>query len=671
MDLDNVFVADIETDGFLEELTKLHVLGVVYKDSEGNYQVKTTNKEEDVKKLFENPDAVIVGHNFYLFDIPALEKLYNIEVKATIVDSLFIAWYIEPNRIKEGKLYGLESYGEDFGVKKPEITDWKNLSYEEYEHRVAEDTKINTNLFVKQLTQLRELYEGDEQKVESLINFLNTKAKVYKMHQDNPLRVDIKKGEENKEILEGFIQEKVDILAEVMPETPIKAKKKKPKVFYKKDGTLSASAVKWLEFLESHGLPEDHEEEVEYIRGYKKPNPQSPTQQKEWLFSLGWVPEIYNETINVAGEVNKVPQLKDKEKNLCTSVLSLVEKEPAIKELDDLGVLQHRLGMVKGFLRDVNEKGEIVAGIAGLTNTLRIRHKILVNMPKPSAPYGEYIRSLILPPKGHVMIGSDLSSLENITRNNFIIDIDPEYVAEMDDEFYDSHLDIGVTAGLITQAESIFYKWWKEKGKAEKFGKEVLPPETFGEITEDFDIILNSYKTDEEKEEFHEKLDKIRAQAKTVNYSALYGVGKVKLSKELKITQKEAKQLLDAYWKKNNSVKKFASSCKVKTVGEQMWVKNPLNGYWYSLRTEKDIFSVVNQSAGDYIFTLWEHFLMEEGVIIRGGWHDEVVTTCKPEDSEKIVDKLKSAINKVNKVLKLKIPVGIDFKIDKNYSKVH
>ena len=58
--------------------------------------------------------------------------------------------------------------------------------------------------------------------------------------------------------------------------------------------------------------------------------------------------------------------------------------------------------------------------IGGLTNTLRIRHRTLVNLIKPSAPYGEYVRSLIKPPEGMVMIGSDISALESATRNNFV-----------------------------------------------------------------------------------------------------------------------------------------------------------------------------------------------------------------------------------------------------------
>lgn len=102
-----------------------------------------------------------------------------------------------------------------------------------------------------------------------------------------------------------------------------------------------------------------------------------------------------------------------------------------------------------------------------------------------------------------------------------------------------------------------------------------------------------------------------------------------------------------------------------------MWVKNPLNNYFYSLRSQKDIFSTINQGTGDYIFTLWQHNLMKLGVVLYGGFHDEIITCCKREDCDDVIKKLKKAMELVNLQLKLKVPVGIDYKIGKSYSEVH
>jgi DNA polymerase I-like protein with 3'-5' exonuclease and polymerase domains len=62
---------------------------------------------------------------------------------------------------------------------------------------------------------------------------------------------------------------------------------------------------------------------------------------------------------------------------------------------------------------------------------------------------------------------------------------------------------------------------------------------------------------------------------------------------------------------------------------------------------------------------------MKLGVKLYGGWHDEIVTCCKPERCEDVIKKLKYAMELVNKQLKLKVPVGIAYKIGNSYSEVH
>ena len=64
-----------------------------------------------------------------------------------------------------------------------------------------------------------------------------------------------------------------------------------------------------------------------------------------------------------------------------TALHSLVEEHPAVGLLDGLTVINHRLGIVKGFV-EMHKDGWLVAGIAGLTNTFRFKHrKPLVNLP--------------------------------------------------------------------------------------------------------------------------------------------------------------------------------------------------------------------------------------------------------------------------------------------------
>ncbi len=53
--------------------------------------------------------------------------------------------------------------------------------------------------------------------------------------------------------------------------------------------------------------------------------------------------------------------------------------------------------------------------------------------------------------------------------------------------------------------------------------------------------------------------DDQRRQAKTVNFSIIYGAGAVNLSRQLNITRSEAKKLIDAYFKEYPSLKKYMS----------------------------------------------------------------------------------------------------------------
>lgn len=175
MNLDNVYVADLETKGLLDKLNSwedFHVLGIGWKNKNNTWQIKTTNSFDDVQKVFGNKNNIIVMHNGVRYDKPALEKM-GVKVEATIIDTLALAWNLYPNRIKEGKKYGLESFGEDYGVPKPKIDDWENLTYEEYVNRVTEDVKINIQLWENLLSKGREIYSDNPQDFSRLINILN------------------------------------------------------------------------------------------------------------------------------------------------------------------------------------------------------------------------------------------------------------------------------------------------------------------------------------------------------------------------------------------------------------------------------------------------------------------------------------------------------------------
>ena len=677
MNLDKVIVADIEGDGLLDEISKLHVLSVGYQDKEGKWHIKSTNKKEDVFKVLGDENNVVVGHNFIGFDIPALKLLFpDLEVKAFIIDTLPLSYYL----YSELRLHGLETWGETFGVPKVEIqpNEWKGPlegeSVEEFnkkmESRCVQDVRININLWTKMLAYLRAIYDNDDSLIINTIKYLNFKAEALQIQQENPVHIDVELAKKNYDFLQNIIQEKTEEIAKIMPKVPVVAKREIPKVMYKKDGSLSAHGEKWFERLKNAGLPLDYEGVVEEVTSYVEPNPSSHDQIKGFLFSKGWKPRIFKDGAN-----GKVPQLRDDDKDLCESIKVLFKDYPELEALDGLSVAEHRAAYLKNFIEMVDENNTIPAWAHAFTRTLRLKHvKPFVNLPKPNSHHGELVRACMVAPEGYVLIGSDLSSIEDKCKQISIYPYDPEYVMTMNTKGWDAHLSLGLKSGMFTQDEVDFYKWYKTKDRDDALG---ICPESFRGLSED------------ELKEAFEILDKKRAVAKTVNYASVYGAGAPKIAESGGMTLKEARKSHKAYWDINWSVKKFASDRVVKEVEGQNWVSmgkkkgglkkvnktnwiwNEFSKMWLFLKNDKDRFSACNQNFGVKVFDTWGYFMVQEGIRPIYQAHDEYLWLCKEEDVERDIEIFKRSIEKVNRVFNPPIPIEADYEIGKNYAEVH
>ena len=627
----NIFVFDIETDGLYDEATKIHCLSYL---RVGTSEVKSITDLETIKKFFQQEELTLIGHNIICYDIPVAEKILGIKVNTKrSVDTLGISYYL--NSSEGGSFrHGLEHYGEKFGVPKPVVDDWENLSVEDYVHRCEEDVKINSLLWNQQQAQLVEVYEKDMNEVLRLIDYISDKLDVVAEQQENRVLLDTHLINYEIARLSLLADERRDELLEVMPKKAVKAKRKRPKVMYKADGELSAHGSRWLEFLMDHNLPEDTEGEVEYISGYEEPNPDSVQQVKDWLFSLGWVPKHYKYVRNKeTNEFRKIPQISSEFNNseLCESILTLAKGTPELNALAGYSTIKHRLAMYEGFLRDMDSEGRLEWGMGGFTNTFRLKHRKVVNLPNPRAPYAENIRSVFIADEGGYLAGADLSNIEDLSKRHYIKPLDPEYVETMMADDYDGHLEIAVRAGLLTEEQAEAHK----KGEAD-YSEE-------------------------------------RTQAKMVNFSATYGVGVKTLARSMGVSESVAKPILDAYWVRNWAVKKFAEMCTVKTIGTQMWVKQPVSKFWYTLRTTKDIFSTVNQGTAVYIFDLWVKEIRKRGNKVSGQTHDELIikelwSNRKPEEVKKTFEE---AMDAVNEQLKLNLTVSFDIDFGRTYLEVH
>lgn len=625
----NTYVVDIETDGLIA--TKIHVMSVGIKREDG-WEIFSTSDEGAIIRLLTNPENTIIGHNFISFDAVEIERVLGIEVKATLIDTLALAWYIYPERVGS---YGLASFGEEYGIPKPKIDDWEGLSYKQYAHRCEEDVKINIKLWEDIRKRLLELYT-DTNDLQRFIKYLMFKMECVAHQRKIQCKIDVDKVHENIALLEALKEPKIKSLVEAMPKGRLI--KAKPQSMYKKDGSPSVRADKWYEYLRENNLPLDTEEVREDA------NPASNKQLKDWLDSLGWKPKLFKEGAN-----GDVPQIRDSERELCDSVLELVSIEPAIVDLDGLSVINHRLGVLNSFLDTVDERGYTVASMSGFTNTLRLRHsRPIANLPGVTGDIkeemkkglskldaisihlrdGQIIRECIVAPGGYTLCGSDVTSLEDNTKRHYMWDYDPEYVQDQMVEGFDPHLDLAIRAGAVK--------------------KEDIP----------------QLKADG-------KLKPIRDIYKMANYSCIYGVGAPKLADATGLTVKEAKKVIENYWDRNWSIKQLPNDMTVKTVDGQQWLLNPLNKFWYSIRAEKDIFSTLNQGTGAYVFDCWVKMMMKDGITPFLQYHDEKLSLCPIGQEGKFKKVLEDSMEAVNNLLKLNVKITVDVKFGQTYADVH
>ena len=220
--------------------------------------------------------------------------------------------------------------------------------------------------------------------------------------------------------LEQLIAIATKELESVMPQVPKYTKKNKPKQCYKQNGDLSAHGIKWNELLEKIGEIDDQgnivveaidAEELKVLSKYEPPNIDSVAQIKKFLFSKGWEPETFKYEVDEEAmqewvsngckkgqrpEQRKIPQINkegDDGKELCDSVKRLAENVPEINAYAKYTVIKHRYGVLKSFKENVSGDGFLKARNGGFTNTLREKHRELVNLPSAKKPYAEYIRS--------------------------------------------------------------------------------------------------------------------------------------------------------------------------------------------------------------------------------------------------------------------------------------
>ena len=157
-------VFDLETDGLLNDLTRVHCLGIHDLDTKQTFVFNDQGDQQPITRgvqMLEDAESVI-GHNIIGYDIPVLRNLYPWFTAPSAIDTLVISRVLHSDilvidqkrkwRHMPLQLYGrhsLEAYGHRLGEYKGNFgktTDWKEWSQEMQDYCI-QDVHVTVKLW--------------------------------------------------------------------------------------------------------------------------------------------------------------------------------------------------------------------------------------------------------------------------------------------------------------------------------------------------------------------------------------------------------------------------------------------------------------------------------------------------------------------------------------------
>lgn len=528
--------------------------------------------------------------------------------------------------------------------------------------------------------------------VDSILTFLMFKMDCARLQEKTRWQVDVPTVIASRDKLAKIVEAAKAELESVMPKVPKYVKKSAPKADpFKKNGDRNSHWVKWDGVMANYAdqatdpetgkvlvyiNPEDGLDEKgdQFYRVWNKneePNCGSPAQVKEFLFAMGWVPQTFKyekdeEAFNrwVASkpkgknaknqrawtewkenrpkerEIPQVTRAGDDGKELCPSLEDLAEEVPQIKVYADYTVAKNRLGVLEGFLEALEDGEWLKARIGGFTNTLRVKHRELVNLPGVDKAYGYDIRGGLIAGLKKILVGSDMSSLEDRVKHHFMLPHDPEYVETMQADDFDPHILMALIAKMVTQQEFDDFKAGKKSKNAVA----------------------------------------ARKKGKTTNYASVYNAGAAKIAQAAGVPEAEGVILHKAYWELNWSVKAIAEEqVVIRDARGAKWLINPINGFAYSLRKESDRFSTLAQGTGSFFFDMWVDNILNAMEVkwgvkrLSGSFHDECIICMGDTEANRlaIAQMIKDAVHKVNEDYGLRRKLDCETQFGPRYSDIH
>ena len=381
-------IFDIETDGLLETMTKVHCIVIYDIDNDKMHSFdgqETRLRFDDAIFLLKN-FSEIIGHNILNFDLPALKKIFKFEPEPTqiIRDTLVWSKLVYPNRGQrdadnkaiDKDQYGrhsLKSWGQRLNFPKNDFDEFEEFSQEMLEY-CENDVELNYKLYCK---LLEANFSDESVQLEHEIHTICLKQ------TDNGFPFDVGKATK----LYAKLAEKRDRLQKELKE-----------VFgswivdegERKNGTYSK--IKIVDF-----------------------NPNSRKHIAKRLTELrGWKPKEFTPTNEPKVDEEILSKLDYPEAQLMAEAFRVNKLIAQLSEGKHAWLYHEKNGRIHG---SVNTMGSI-------SSRCSHSHPNIGQVPSVKTEYGKECRELFYAPQGWSLLGCDISSLEIRVVSHYLASFD-------------------------------------------------------------------------------------------------------------------------------------------------------------------------------------------------------------------------------------------------------
>lgn len=571
---------DIESNGLLRETTEIHC--IVLKDIDtGEVHTKPVLDAIDLLEKAE----LIVGHNIVKFDIPVLRKLHGFVTKATIFDTLIATRLVYPDIA--GQDFATQNFPRDcIGRHSLRAWGYRIGNYKgDYDGGFTHFTKEMLDYCVQDVEVTYALWLRIQQKgySEQAMQLEHEVVTAIHEQEQHGFTFNTKKAEELYTLLNTRLYEIKEELQQVFPpkleRTPFT-----PKVNNKSRGYVK-------------GVRTFKEKIIEF-------NPASRQHIAERLAELhNWKPSEYT--------ADGKPKMDD-------AVLSNLPY-PEAKPLAEHFLLEKRIGQLatgKQAWMKCETNGKI-HGTCNTNSTVTARashaNPNLAQIPSVSVPYGKECRSLFTVPKGHKLVGIDVSGLE--------VRMLAHYMARYDDGKY---ADVVLNGDIHTETQKL--------------------------------AGLDS-----------------RDLAKRFYYCFLYGGGVKKIAQVTGKTVHEASKVKKRFLNNLPALNTLITNVQQAAARGYLIGLDKRN---VKVRSPHAALNTLLQSGGAIICKQWlvefNKVAIEYDDVQQVVWvHDEIQVECRKEQATEIGELAVDAIKRTGEHFNLRLPLTGEYKVGDNWSETH